>query len=279
MKRFWMSGLTLLCASGLMGCLSLLGGGTPQARVVPEWSEFTPISLQELENAKQGYYVVTLDSSALKDRNLFYWGDLSVELIRQEYGPQDEMLDEFRNWRERTIRSESANLYVFKAGDAGFGWRVGTLLHVDGIISTEEMAAKQQQEQAERKANAEAEEKANAERNKARIAKAKSLAKGYTYHDIDEDAKSGRLFDSGALENGHAYYISGFMVGGGGVTGGVITSLFGNPNYHVVDYVSQKVKGEVAAASQTMFGLQPITVVVAGGKPPLNIPLILGLVE
>ena len=109
--------------------------------------------------------------------------------------------------------------------------------------------------------------------------KAKSFAEGYTYHGADEDAQSSRLFNSGALEDGHAYYISGFMVGGGGLTGGVITSLFVNPTYHIVEYTSQKVKGEVAGTSQSLFGLLPVTVVIAGGKPPLRIPVILGLVE
>jgi hypothetical protein len=47
----------------------------------------------------------------------------------------------------------------------------------------------------------------------------------------------------------------------------------------MIEYVNQKVKGEVVSAGQTIFGKLPITVIVAGGRPPLRIPVVLGLVE
>jgi hypothetical protein len=169
-------------------------------------------------------------------------------------------------------------------------YAIKTLYQIDGLMSMEEAEAyaaqqkaeKEATEAAEAKAKAEkeaAEAKAKAERQKVRDEKAKALAKGYTYHDAAEDAQSRKLFNSGALEEGHAYYVSGYMVGSGGLTGGVITSLFGDPTYHLVEYASQKVKGEVVGASQTIFGTLPVSVVIAGGKPPLRIPVILGLIE
>jgi hypothetical protein len=154
---------------------------------------------------------------------------------------------------------------------------------IDGLMSIEEAAVFEIQQKAEREAaEAKAEEerqKALEERQKALDEKAKPLAQGYTYHGAAEVSQSSKLFNSGALEDGHAYYISGFMVGGGGLTGGVIISIFANPTYHVVEYASQKVKGEVVGASQTIFGTLPVTVVIAGGRPPLRTPVILGLLE
>jgi hypothetical protein len=162
------------------------------------------------------------------------------------------------------------------------------IYQVDGLMTTEEAArakeeAARAREEAAR-AKEEAEAVAKAERIKALDEQAKSLTKGYIYHGVNEDEQNTRLFDGGALEDGHAYYISGFMVAGGGSTAGVTTQTFlgrlGDPqNYHMVEYVSQKVKGEVVSAGQTIFGTLPVTVVVAGGKSPLHIPVVLGLVE
>ena len=41
---------------------------------------------------------------------------------------------------------------------------------------------------------------------------AKDIAKGYIYHGIDEIERSNLLFISGALVEGHAYYLSGFKM-------------------------------------------------------------------
>ena len=140
-------------------------------------------------------------------------------------------------------------------------------------------------EKAEREAAAEraaeekriAEDKARAEKRKARNEKASALAKGYVYHGIDESDKNAKLFDGGALEAGHAYYISSYLISAGGSMGGAIVSLFRDPHYRYVNYISQKVKGEVINAERSIFG--DISVVVAGGKAPMYIPVILGVVE
>ena len=122
-----------------------------------------------------------------------------------------------------------------------------------------------------------AEDKASAEKRKVRNEKASALAKGYVYHGIDESDKNAKLFDGGALEAGHAYYISSYLISAGGSMGGVIVSLFRDPHYRYENYISQKVKGEVINAERSIFG--DISVVVAGGKAPLYIPVILGVVE
>jgi len=122
-----------------------------------------------------------------------------------------------------------------------------------------------------------AEDKVRAEKRKVRNEKASALAKGYVYHGIDESDKNAKLFDGGALEAGHAYYISSYLISAGGSMGGAIVSLFRDPHYRYVNYISQKVKGEVINAERSIFG--DISVVVAGGKAPMYIPVILGVVE
>jgi hypothetical protein len=150
---------------------------------------------------------------------------------------------------------------------------------IDRLRTSEEVAAievEQAQREEEQKA---IEEAAKAEQEKILDEKAETISTGYTYHGITENTQNGKLFNSGALEDGHAYYVSSFMIGEGGLTGGVITSLLVDPTYHVVEYVNQKIKGDVVSASQTTFGTLPVKVVIAGGKPPLYIPIILGLIE
>lgn len=152
---------------------------------------------------------------------------------------------------------------------------------IEGLRTVNEIRT----EKAEREAAAEraaeekriAEDKARAEKRKARNEKASALAKGYVYHGIDESDKNAKLFDGGALEAGHAYYISSYLISAGGSMGGAIVSLFRDPHYRYVNYISQKVKGEVINAERSIFG--DISVVVAGGKAPMYIPVILGVVE
>ena len=110
-------------------------------------------------------------------------------------------------------------------------------------------------------------------------AKAKEIAKGYVYHGTDEGTQNAKLFTAGALEEGHAYYIPAYMAGSRGTTGAAFTSLFGSPKYHIVEYASQKVRGEVVTAGESIMGNLPISVVVAGGKAPLYTPIVIGLIE
>ncbi|MDE7140327.1 MAG: WVD2 family protein [Treponemataceae bacterium] len=145
-----------------------------------------------------------------------------------------------------------------------------------------------EEEQAEKERLA-AEEKAQekAKRNAERDAKAKALAKGYVFHGIDENDRNRKLFTGGALEAGHAYYISGFVVKYGGTMAAIeyADGLFFSSRSSAVyvDYIDQKLKGEIVEAGiTTLLGTtieSPLSVVVAGGKAPLHTPVVIGLVE
>ena len=113
------------------------------------------------------------------------------------------------------------------------------------------------------------------------------MAQGYTYHGVEEVDKNCKLFTNGALESGHAYYISGFVVKYGGsmakIEYGDGFFFSSQSSAVIVDYISQKVKGEVVEAGITDFFGQtietPLTVVVAGGKGYSKIPVVLGIVK
>ena len=118
-------------------------------------------------------------------------------------------------------------------------------------------------------------------------AKAKAIARGYVYHGIDENERNRKFFSGGALEAGHAYYISGFVVKYGGTMAaieygdGLFFSSRSSAVY--VDYIDQKVKGEILDAGiKTLLGTTiefPLAVVVVGGKTSLHTPVVIGLVE
>ena len=155
-----------------------------------------------------------------------------------------------------------------------------TAFNIEGVPSQEQIEAEQlAKEEADKKAKAEKYAKLNAAGN--------ALANGYTYHGVEEVEKNCKLFANGALESGHAYYISGFVVKYGGSMAkieygdGFFFSSQSNAVY--VDYISQKVKGEVVEAGITdLFGKTieiPITVVVAGGKGYSKTPVILGIIK
>lgn len=171
-------------------------------------------------------------------------------------------------------------LYAEKSGDIWNGYNVNVILYnIEGIPSAEQIEA-DKAEEAKIKAEEEAAKaQEEAEKNAKIETAAKTIAKGYVYHGILEKEQNAKLFAAGALEEGHAYYISSFMIGSGGATAAAITSFFGNPTYHLVNYANQAIKGDVVGSSQTIFGALPVSVVVAGGKGFSKIPIVLGLVE
>ena len=162
-----------------------------------------------------------------------------------------------------------------------------TIYNIEGVPSQEQIEADKEAAEAERIAKEEAEKKAKAEKYAKLNAAGKSIANGYIYHGAEEVEKNCKLFANGALESGHAYYISGFVVKYGGSMAkieygdGFFFSSQSNAVY--VDYISQKVKGEVVEAGITdLFGKTieiPITVVVAGGKGYSKTPVILGIIK
>ena len=162
-----------------------------------------------------------------------------------------------------------------------------TAFNIEGVPSQEQIEADKAAEEAEQLAKEEADKKVKAEKYAKLNAAGNALANGYTYHGVEEVEKNCKLFANGALESGHAYYISGFVVKYGGSMAkieygdGFFFSSQSNAVY--VDYISQKVKGEVVEAGITdLFGKTieiPITVVVAGGKGISKIPVVLGIIE
>ena len=185
---------------------------------------------------------------------------------------------------ERIEFDKKYTVYIKLKKERFFLFFVDTSLvleRIEGLRTVDEIRTEKAEKEAAAERAAEekriAEEKARAEKRKILNEKASVLAKGYVYHGFDERNQNARLFDGGALEEGHAYYISSYLIYAGGSMGGAITSLFSDPHYRYVKYISQKVKGEVINAERSIFG--DISVVVAGGKAPLYIPVILGVVE
>ncbi len=94
-------------------------------------------------------------------------------------------------------------------------------------------------------------------------AKGKAMAKGYTYHGIEEAEQNSVLFQGGALEKGHAYYIKGFSPAKYSPTNAaVIKSLFGESNPILVSYKDQKVKADIMNESSFWGEYFPVTVIV-----------------
>ena len=198
-----------------------------------------------------------------------------------------ERLDAVRN-DEKYNGHYTVYLYGQTDGNAWIGYTTKVILYnIEGIPTQEQIEADKATAEKERIAKEEADKKAKAEKRAKSDAAGKKLAQGYTYHGIDEDDKNCKLFANGALESGHAYYISGFVVKYGGSMAkieygdGLFFSSQSNAVY--VDYISQKVKGEVVEAGVTnLFGQTieiPLTVVVAGGKGITKMPVVLGLIQ
>src|SRR5574344_760925 len=137
-------------------------------------------------------------------------------------------------------------VYVYGRNEGNFldGYTTKvTIYNIEGVPSQEQIEADKEAAEAERIAKEEAEKKAEAEKYAKLNAAGKALAKGYTYHGVEEVEKNCKLFANGALESGHAYYISGFVVKYGGsmakIVGGILSS---SQSYAVyVDYISQKI--------------------------------------
>ena len=276
MKKYFAS-LTILfiCFSMLVGCAS---SPKAQKEVV-----FTEVSVSECYSdytfrniVNNGYSGIALKNASIRSENgkIVVADSLSVKA--------DVFIANNPDFLERIEKSKKYTIYlrVESQGDFWNGYTYTPVLEkIDGLRSLAEITAEKEELQrieAEKKA---AEEKAKIEKNALRDQKGKTLAAGYVYHGIGEASGNAKLFDSGALEGGHAYYISAYMVYANGAMGGAITSLFSDPKYHYVDYVSQKVKGEVVGAGQTVFGTIPVSIVILGGNAPLHTPIILGLIE
>lgn len=175
-------------------------------------------------------------------------------------------------------------VYAVTEGDFFFGYTTKVFVYDIENVPTQKQIDDDKRIRAEEEA---AKAKAEKEARAAKDAKAKSLAKGYVYHGIENDEKNRKLFANGALEEGHAYYISGFVVKYGGSMAAIEYGdgfFFSSRSSAVsVDYISQKVKAEIVEAGvETLLGKSieiPLKVVVAGGKGILKTPVVLGLIR
>ena len=229
------------------------------------------------ENEKDEF-LLELSGDKYGDTVRVYATDFLINTLQTDPNIGDR-IDSVAN-NEKYNGKYTAYIYGELDGNAFFGYTAKAVLYnIEGIPSQEQIDADVAVEKAEQLAKEAAEKKVKEEKNAKLNAIGKKLAQNYIYHGIEEDDLNSQLFDSGALEEGHAYYISTYMIYAGGERGGAVTSLFVNPNYRYVKYESQKVKGEVINAGKTMFGNLPISIVVAGGKAPTYIPVILGVVE
>lgn len=192
-------------------------------------------------------------------------------------------------WIDRvdSVRNEKKynghyTVYVYGRNEGNFldGYTTKvTIYNIEGVPSQEQIEADKEAAEAaeaERIAKEEAEKKAKAEKYAKLNAAGNALANGYTYHGVEEVKKNRKLFANGALESGHAYYISGFVV----KYGGSMARIGSQSNAVYVDYISQRVKGEVVEAGITDYAIEiPITVVVAGGEGYSKTPVILGIIK
>lgn len=182
--------------------------------------------------------------------------------------------------RLETGRTYTVYLKVAAEGNFWFGYTYTPVLeNIEGLRTVEEIADENRRKEEKRLAKEKAELELKEQQIKERKNKIEKLAQGYTIHGLDEAGKNALLFNKGALQAGHAYYISDFMIKGGGELGGAIASIFSSPEYRYIKYISQTVREEVTLAGETLFGTFPVSVVVAGGNPPLNTPVVLGLIE
>ena len=223
------------------------------------------------------------------------WGDKVRYVYATDFFKNIAVADP--TWIDRldSVRNEEKynghyTVYVYGRNEGNFldGYTTKvTIYNIEGVPSQEQIEADKEAAEAERIAKEEADKKAKAEKYAKLNAAGNALANGYTYHGVEEVEKNCKLFANGALESGHAYYISGFVVKYGGsmakIEYGDGFFFSSQSNAVSVDYISQKVKGEVVEAGITdLFGKTieiPITVVVAGGKGYLKTPVILGIIK
>lgn len=281
-----------------LSALALLVFSCGSTKVVPSEIEYKEISSEDyfkgnkeqLYSNSKGYKITDvylLESKEIGDEILF-------RLSKNDYGGRDIYATDFAvnivqtdpTWGSRVgsnNRKYNGHYTVWVYGEKSYNFIDGSsikeiIYNIEGVPTQEQINADKAAEEAERLAKEEADKKAKAEKDAALEAKAKAIAKGYVYHGIDEEAQNVKFFINGALEEGHAYYISDFGVKNGGNWTAIRTGLgfYGGPSdtspVHI-NYISQKVKGEVVSA----WGY--ITVVVAGGKAPTYTPVVLGLVE
>lgn len=145
---------------------------------------------------------------------------------------------------------------------------------IEGLLTDEEIAEIERQEAIKK----ETDRRISAEKILALDKKGEEIAAGYIYHGIAESDKNYNLFKNGALEVGHAYFLTNVQLVYGGTSIGrtnvrFLSDRLGDiietvESSSYVDFVNQKIKGELVNAGNT-------NVIVAGGKYR---PSVLGIV-
>lgn len=236
---------------------------------------------------KETLLALATDKNAYGDKVRYVYATDFIKNIKETDSTWIDRFDSVRN-EEKYNGHYTVYAYGRNEGNFLYGYTTKvTIYNIEGVPSQEQIEADKAAEEAERIAKEaeriakeEAEKKAKAEKYAKLNAAGKSISNGYIYHGVEEVEKNCKLFANGALESGHAYYISGFVVKPGGSMAKIVGFLLPSQSNAVyVDYISQKVKGEVVEAGIDLFGVKPITVVVAGGKGYSKTPVILGIIK
>jgi len=300
MKKFIFSLCIAIVSATLSGCLSTsVNYSHPKEYKVLSTNEYFDLpyrgGFKYLEkNDIEGIKVTKPEIFFGKDRDQKYLLKVdelyvSTEEYREKHPDLFERLEkhkeylEYRNQKEGYHEVELANYTVYlsyKTVGNFFDYEVYPVLdEIEGLPTLAEIEKGIENEKERIKAKKEADKKANEKKMKEFDALGKKIAKGYVYHGTNEAEENAELFENGALEEGHAYYIENFIIESNGAIGAVITNLFFEPEYFHVNYASQKVKAQVVSAGKSILGPLPLTVVVAGGRGPSYIPTVLGLLE
>lgn len=186
-----------------------------------------------------------------------------------------DFLDQIEDGKKYTVY-----LSYMKEGSFLDGYSYTPILdNVEGLRSIEDINRENHLVEEERLAKEKATKELSEKKKKDLKNILAELSQNYIVHGADEADNNAVLFNNGALEYGHAYYIESFMIKAGGELGGAVTGLFSMPEYRYIKYVNQSVRGEVTAAGESLFGTKSISVIVAGGKDPAHVPVILNLIE
>lgn len=279
-KIIWCLGSALTCVA-FFGCVSHSLGAYSKP---VEYQEFSGWEINNESDFLRQIRNANIKGFKITDARISYETKDSVAAVKINdlYVKFDNFKAVQPDFAERLEPSKKYTVYLGYISEGNFwtGYKyVPVLEDIENLRTVQEIKEEAERLEKERLAKEKADLEAKAKKAKELKIKAESLTQGYIYHGPDEANENAVLFNNGALEYGHAYYIEAFMVKGGGSLGGAIVSLFFNPEYQYISYINQKVRGEVTSAGETIFGTLPVTVIVAGGKAPVYIPVVLGLLE
>lgn len=226
-----------------------------------------------LENeARVGTRHLVINSVLVKHEKDFWnndyrWGNSEEYFDFDRTLYNDESIDSFikkNNLEDRIEEGRTYDVYISILEYEPDRYKF-TVEKIEGLRSKEEVeAAKKAVE--EKKV---AEEAANRKRLDSI---GRQIAKGYVYHGIDEKLDNAHLVSSNALQPGHAYYISDFMLLTDKGNNYASISLFWTS---YMDFKNQKIKGDlVLKASKAKFA----DVIIAGRNDWGN-PIVIGIVE